>query len=279
MERKIRVVADSSADLLELPGVDFVSVPLHVVAGPNDWVDDEHLDVNAMLDTLATYRGRSGSSCPAPEDWIHAFGDAGEIFCVPISCNMSGSYNSASIAARDYMETYPGRRVHVIDTLLASAPMALVCEYLHKFITAGDDFDTIVEKIDAETRRTRLLFCLQSVRSLANNGRLSQAVATLVGMLNIRMIARASVKGEAEMLSKARGDKKAVVAITEWLKEMGYNGKRLLIHHCRNLGFAEAIRNAVLAIWPEADIQLDLTRGLCSYYAEDGGLLIGFQVD
>lgn len=278
MSSKIRIVADSSADLLKMDGIDFHSVPLKIMAGTNTWVDTAELDIDSMLDTLATWRGKSTSSCPSPEDFIHAFGDAEEIICVPISQNMSGSYNSCCVAANDYMEQHPGRRVHVIDTLLASAPMTLVCEKLAEMIHADLPYDTIVERIDAETRRTRLLFCLQSVRSLANNGRLNQAVAALVGMLNIRLIARASVKGEAEMLGKARGDKKTLAGLTEQLKKLDFNGGRIIIHHVRNLPFAQAFADAVKALWPKADIVIAECRGLCSFYAEDGGMLVGFQV-
>ena len=74
MERKI--VADSSADLLEVEGVSFASVPLMINAGSNNWVDDANLDVNAMLDTMAGYRGRSGSSCPSVDGWLDGFGEA-----------------------------------------------------------------------------------------------------------------------------------------------------------------------------------------------------------
>lgn len=276
---KIRIVADSSADLLKIDGVDFASVPLKIMAGANTWVDDAGLDVGGMLDVLATYRGKSSSSCPSPQDYLSAFGDAEEIICVPISQNMSGSYNSCCVAANDYMELHPDRKVHVIDTLLASAPMTLICERLAEMIREDLPFDTIVERIDVETRRTRLLFCLQSVRSLANNGRLPQAVAALVGMLNIRMIARASVKGEAEMLTKARGDKKAVVALVEQLEKLGFNGKRVVIHTARNDAFARQLSDAIHNVWPHADVEIGPCRGLCSFYGEDGGMLMGFQVD
>ena len=130
MSSNIRIVPDSSADLNELEGVELVSVPLKILAGPDTWVDDESLDTGSMLDKLAEWKGRSSSSCPSPEEYLQAFGDAERIICVPISQNMSGSYNSCCVAANDYMEQHPGRKVHVIDTLLASAPMHLVCEKL-----------------------------------------------------------------------------------------------------------------------------------------------------
>lgn len=63
---KRRIVADSSANLLEMSGVDFVSVPLKIDAGEHHWVDDEHVDLEQMLNTLSTFKGHSSSACPSP---------------------------------------------------------------------------------------------------------------------------------------------------------------------------------------------------------------------
>ena len=275
MKRKI--VADSSADLLELPGVDFVSVPLTINAGSNSWVDDADLDADAMMDTIVAWHGRSTSACPSPEDWIAAFGDADEVFCIPISSGMSGSYNSACVGAKEYMERHPGRRVHVTDTLLASAPMALLCERLAELFHEGLDFDAIVEKIEEIRSRTKLLFCLQSVHTLANNGRMPQAVAAIIGLLNIRMVAIANAEGKGEMVDKARGDRKVLPALIDRLKKMSFDGGKIIIHHCRNLALATELGELIRGTWPAAEVEIAPTRGLCSFYAELGGMLIGFE--
>ena len=277
MKRKI--VADSSADLLELPGVDFVSVPLNISAGEHQWVDDADLDVSAMMEVLSSFRGHIGSACPSPEQYLNAFGDADEVFVVPISRGMSASYDSACMAARDYMEQHPDRRVHVVDTLLACAPMTLLCEELAEMLRQGLDYDTVVAQITARQQKTRLLFCLQSVHTLANNGRMPQAVAALIGLLNIRLIAIANAEGKGEMVGKARGDKKALPALIEQLHGMGYDGRRLIIHHCNNEALALSLAELVRAEWPQADVDVGICRGLCSTYAENGGMLIGFGVN
>ena len=275
MARKI--VADSSADLLAIPGVDFVSVPLCIDAGQNHWVDDAALDTGAMLDALAVHKGKSCSACPSPDDYLTAFGDAEEIFVVPISRGMSGSYNSACVAARDYQEAHPDRKVHVIDTLSAGAGMTLIIDQLQDLMGQGFSFEEIADMIEARCRKIHLLFCLRSVRTLASNGRMPMTVAAIIGMLNIRMIGYADENGKGIMLDKTRGDKKMLAAMVNQLKEKNFNGGRYIIHHCRNLELAEELKRLVLAEWPDADVVMGETRGLCSYYAEDGGIMTGFE--
>ena len=83
--KKIKIVADSSADVLELEKVPFESAPLKITTAQKEYVDDINLDVYNMVTELGSYKGKSSTSCPNVEDWLNAFGDAEEIFCVTIS--------------------------------------------------------------------------------------------------------------------------------------------------------------------------------------------------
>lgn len=98
--RKIKIVADSSCDLFSLEKADFACAPMKIITAEREFVDSEELVVNEMVDFLDRYKGRSKSSCPNPVDWISAFGDAEEVFCVTITSGLSGSYNSACTAKR-----------------------------------------------------------------------------------------------------------------------------------------------------------------------------------
>ena len=100
--RKIRIVADSSADLLTLDSVDFASSPMKIITSEREFVDDQSRDVNKMVDFFDQYKERSQTSCPNPADWLEAFGDADDIFCVTITSGLSGSYNSACTAKQMY---------------------------------------------------------------------------------------------------------------------------------------------------------------------------------
>ena len=272
-----KIVADSSADLLTLPGASFASVPLTIVTTEKQYTDDETLDVSAMLADLAAYRGKSGSACPNPDAWMDAFDEADGVFCIPITKNLSGSHNAALIAAKQYTEAHPDRRVYVVDTCSTGAEDRLIAEKLRDLTGAGLDFDTIVTEIEAYQRRTHLIFALESMRNLANNGRVSPLVAKVAGALGIRVIGKASAEGTLEITNKSRGEKRALADIFDNMVKNGYSGDKVYIHHCENQKCAEVLRELILATFPDADVALGTTRGLCSFYAERGGLMIGYE--
>lgn len=105
---KMKIVADSSANLLALPDIDFGIVPLHVIVGENDYVDDDKINLTAMQEDLSSYKGKTSTSSPSPHEWENAFGDADVVFCITITSTLSGTYNSAVIA-KDIYEQHPGR--------------------------------------------------------------------------------------------------------------------------------------------------------------------------
>lgn len=93
--RKIKIVADTSCDLYGLSSVELSCASMKIITADREFVDDETLDVSQMMDFLDVYKGKSKSSCPNVEDWINAFDDADDIFCITITSGLSGSYNSA----------------------------------------------------------------------------------------------------------------------------------------------------------------------------------------
>lgn len=272
-----KIVSDSSSDVLTLDGVDYASVPLTVRAGDRIFVDDANCDVQAMTDYMLTYKGKSSTACPSTQDWMDAFGDAENIICVTITSNLSGSYNAARVAAEEYMELHPGRRVHVVDTLSAGPELRLVIEKLKELISAGKSFDDIVTEIEKYHKRSFLLFSLSSLHNFVANGRVSPAVGALVGLLGIRVVGRASEGGTLEPLSKVRGDRKALQEIIRLMKELGWKGGRVRIAHNNNEQMAFSLRDALRAIYEKLDVTINHCRGLCSFYAERGGVLVGFE--
>lgn len=272
-----KIVADSSSDVLALDSVPFANVPLVIHAGEKTFVDDENCDVAAMTDYMLTYKGKSSTACPGTQDWLDAFGEAENVFCVTITSGLSGSYNSARIAAEEYMAAHPGRRVHVVDTLSAGPELRLVVEKLQELILAETPFDEIVEEIGKYHKRSFLVFSLQSLHNFVANGRVSPALGALVGLLGIRVVGKASEQGTLEPLSKVRGDKKALNEIVRIMKELGWNGGRVRIAHNENAAMADSLATALRAVHDKLDVAIERCRGLCSYYAEKGGLLVGFE--
>ena len=141
----VKIVADSSSDVLSMTDIPFASAPLKIITSEKEYTDNTDLDVAQMVEDLQNYKGRSSTSCPSPSDWVDSFGDAQYIFCVSITSALSGCYNSAVIAKNEYESNYPQRRVFVIDSLSTGPEMQLIIEKLREYIKKGYDFDEISE--------------------------------------------------------------------------------------------------------------------------------------
>ena len=272
---KVKIVVDSSADLIELEGIDFASAPLTINTSEVRYIDDAALDVAEMVDFLYKYKGKSSTSCPNTEDWISAFGGAERIFCITITSNLSGSYNSARVAKEEYERRHPERRVELIDSLSTGPEIVLMAEKIRELAALDRSFEEIAEYMRGY--RTELLFVLESMNNLANNGRISRVKATLASFLGIRAIGRASDEGTLEMLAKCRGEQKTVEALVGYMRELGYAGGKISIASCENPKLHESFSAAMREAYPDAEISHRPCRGLCSFYAERGGMLIGFE--
>lgn len=274
---KYKIVSDSAADLLAIDQAPFASVPLHIIIGSREFVDDETVDLAQMEEALSAHKGRSSTACPGVDDWLRAFGDADAVFCVTITSALSGSYNSAMSAKQQHEERYPGRLVHVIDSLSAGPEMALIVERLQELVLSGAPPEIIRTEITDYTRHTRLLFSLETLRNLANNGRVSPAVAKLAGILGIRVVGQASDQGELAMLNKCRGEQCVLSSLLKYMKELGYHGGKVRISHNGNKKMAAALASQIRELFPNPDIRIYPARALCSYYAEKGGILVGLE--
>ena len=241
----IKIVADSSADILDLTEVPYATAPLMVFTAEREFVDDAALDVADMVEYMSQYNGKSSTACPGPHDYLNAFGDAEWVFCATITATLSGSYNAAMVAKRQYEEAHPGRRVFVLNSLTAGPELCLIIERLQELVLAGKEFDEICEEITEYRNQTGLLFTLESMKNLANNGRVSPIVAKMAGLLGIRVVGRASEQGDLEPLGKHRGEKKALEAIVNHLKEMGLQSGKVRIAHCFNENAARALKEMI----------------------------------
>ena len=273
----IKIVSDSSCNVFQIPGANFATVPMKVVAGDREFIDVPGMDVQEMVDFLKSYKGKSGSSCPNVQEWLDAFEGADEIFGITISKNLSGSFNAAQQAAETYMEEHPGAKVFIVDSYSAGPEMAMLADKIQECITAGQDFETIKANVLEYQNHCHTLFCLKSMMNLARNGRVHPAVAKIAGMLSIRVAGEAA-GGQITDRAKPRGDKKATETLLQMMKDRGfYDGALLRIAHCNGEDAAMALVNAAKAEFPNMRVKLESTTGLCSFYAEEGGLMIGLE--
>ncbi|MBR2760608.1 MAG: DegV family protein [Solobacterium sp.] len=274
---KYRIVSDSTSNLFEIPGsIEYKTVPLRIMVDGKEYTDIPGTDISEMVNAIE-HSKKTSTSCPSTGEYLQAFEGADCVFGITITSGLSGSYNSAEIAAKQFQEENPDARIHVIDSLSTGGEMELLIERLVELMEQGLSFEEIKAQIEEYHQVTHLLFSLECVQNLARNGRVPMAVAKLADLLNIRFIGKPTLQGTIKPIQYVRGPRKNISKIVDEMVKMGYRGGKVRISHCLNTEAAENLKAAVLARYPNADITVIPMTALCSYYAERGGMIIGFE--
>ena len=276
---KWNIVADSSCDLKQFAPEDervaFSSVPFVIRAEDREFIDDEQLNTAEMVSALSSIREAGRTSCPSPETWLKKFAQAGNTVAVTISSNLSGSFNSACLARDMILEKDPTRKIAVIDSKSAGPELAMIIKRLHALIDEKLSFEEIAEKLNQFAEKTETIFALTSFDNLVKNGRVSKIAGFVAGKLGMCGVGVAN-DGRIDVKSKVRGTQKALKVIIDSMKEHAFMGGEVLISHCLNEELALKLKTLIQETWSNAKVDIMPTRGLCSFYAEKGGLIIAY---
>jgi DegV family protein with EDD domain len=275
------IVSDSSCNIHTLTNTAddsaFACVPLKIRIGEKEFTDNELLNTSEMLWEMYAYKGKSSSSCPSPEEWAEQFRRADEVFALTITSSLSGSYNSAMTARTMVLEEQPDKKICIIDTLSTGPEMMLLIEKLNEYFKKGLDFDTICDKIRIYQQHTHLIFHLESLDNLVKNGRTSKLIAKMADVLNIHIVGCASREGTLEVLHKCRGANRSYSSMLKEMIQNGYSNGKVIISHCENEAGAKLLKSKIEAAYETPDIRILPTGGLCSFYAERKGILLGYE--
>ncbi len=176
-----------------------------------------------------------------------------------------------------FKEHYPERKIYLIHSKSPGPEMTLIVHKLSHYMSQNMSFEEIVKNINEYCKSTHLLFILKSLDNLVKNGRISKLKGSLAGILGIKVLGVASNEGTLELLQKCRGKMTAYDKAIEEMFARQYKGGKVVIAHCFALDIAEYIASKIKEKFPSSNIEIMPTSGLCSYYAEQGGLLIGFE--
>lgn len=273
----VRLIVDSSANTLSDPARNLEVVPLTLTFGEENLLDDENLNISNFLTKMEVNQEAGKTAAPSIQRWLDALDGAEQAIIVTITSGMSGTYSSALQARDIYLESHPLAKIIVVDSRSAGPELELIIEGIEEMLQDPKlRFADLESKIAEYRTKTSLLFLLQSLRNLSLNGRVSPAVAKVAGLLKINLIGTASVDGDLKPLTKARGMKKALKELVKQMEENKYQGGRVIIDECENLTDAEKLKELISEKYPEAKITIRPMRGLCSFYAERGGLMVAF---
>lgn len=276
------LISDSSCNLRawqpSAPDTIYRFAPLKIRVGEQEYIDDLSLDVDAFNQVIFNEPAASSTSCSSVGEWAELFRLADKTICMPISEIVSGSFNAAATARDIVLAEEPHRQIYLVNSRGAGAKLDLIFILFDRYLKNNPDasFEEACDYFEQLEQHTKLLFNLCNYENLAKSGRMPKVAGLVANKLNIRLLGTATDAGEIKVIGPARGEKKMFKKILDTMEEAGFTGGDFVIDHVHNLQGAETLAEQIINRWPESNpIYLPCT-GLCSYYAEMNGIIVGF---
>ena len=274
------LVSDSACDLYTLEGtenkMDFTTIPFTIRIGGKEYVDDEQMPVDEMLEANETHAEMAQTACPSPEIWRERFSAPGPVIAFTISGALSGCYNSACLGRDMLLEDEPDKEIAIIDTKSTGPEEAMLIQRARDLILEGKAIGEIERILNETAEKIHTIFALSSYHNLIKSGRVSRLIGFIAGHLGFWGVGVGDEKGEIAIRGKARGSKSMVRFLVEEIGKVGLAGKQILISHCQNEKDALSLKAALEAAFAGVEVLVQPTRGLDSFYAERSGLIVGY---
>ena len=275
-----KIVVDSCG---ELPGrckadPHFESVPLVLDIDGYLVTDDETFDQADFLRRVAASPNCPKSSCPSPERYLQAYDcEAEHVYAVTLSAELSGSYNSAELGRKLWIEEHgSGKQIYVFNSRSASVGETLIGLKIQECEEAGMDFEQTVSTVEEYIESQHTYFVLENLDTLRKNGRLTGIKSFVASALNIKPVMGSTPEGTICQLGQARGMKKALAKMVDQIAREGKatKDKILAISHCNCPERAREVERILLdKIHVKASFIVD-TAGISTMYANDGGIIV-----
>ncbi len=276
-----KIVIDSCGELPENLKKDghFATVSLELDVDGFRIRDDETFDQLDFLRRVKESIKGPKSSCPSPEEYMRAFeGEAENVYVITLSGKLSGSYNSAVLAANLYNEEHEDepKNIYVFNSRSASIGETIIGMKVQELEEAGNSFDDVVKQTEEYISSMNTFFVLETLDTLRKAGRLSNLKALVANTLNIKPVMGSTKEGTIQQLGQARGMKKALAKMVADMMETTKNCEErvLAIAHCNCPERAEYVKQCIEKIAKFKKIVIVNTAGISSMYANDGGVIL-----
>ena len=236
-------------------GVDVV--PYYVTMDGEHYLKEiEELDVRDfyqfMVDNPKIF---PKTSLPTVQDYYDVFEKYAkqdiDIICFTLSAKFSGSYNSARNAGNMIQENYPGIRVTIMDTTLATLMQGLMIQEIVRFQRSGADYDALIKRADEIKDTCRIFFTVENMDYLVHGGRVGKLAGISANILNLRPMILMT-QGELFPSGLARGRvqsrKKAMEKLFAHIEENGNDPDRYIymVGYGYNIKEGEDLRKDVI---------------------------------
>ena len=201
----VRVIVDSTADLLQETAARVTVVPLTVRFGDVEYVQGVDLTNEEFYEKLVESDTLPTTSQATPFAFEEVFEQAvnadDDVLCITLSSHLSGTYQSAMVAAAEF----PGR-VHVVDSTSVAIGAGILIMYALQLVEQGYSAERIAAELEQQKSKIRLLAMLDTLEYLKKGGRISATVAFAGELLQLKPVISLD-GGQIKMIGKARGSK------------------------------------------------------------------------
>jgi len=216
---RVKIVVDSTADMAPQLARQVKIVPLTVRFGDREYVSGVDIDGKKFYEMLVESDELPTTSQPTPfafeQAYREALEEADQVVCITCSGALSGTNQSANIAA----EEFPGK-VFVVDSRTIAISLGILVEYAQGLVEQGMGAEEIAEKLLQQREKVRLLALVDTLEYLKKGGRVSATVAFAGGLLNIKPVITIA-DGAVQVLGKARGSKQGNNLLVQEIRKAG----------------------------------------------------------
>lgn len=275
----IRIVVDSTADMTEEIQKRLTIVPLNVSFGQENYIDGVTINHREFYEMLAKSRTLPTTSQPSPEAFACVFEEAkkagDELVVLTVSSGISGTYQSAVIAAQDYPEN-----VHIVDSKNVAVALGALAEYALELVDRGMSAKEIADELENAREEVVLLALLDTLENLKKGGRIPPVLAFAGGLLSLKPVLWMK-DGKLEMLSKGRGTKQGYGLLLKEIDALGgvdFSKPFFTGYTGVSDTLLEKFLESSSALWAQSDKPVRRTQ-LCSVvstHAGPGAVVLGF---
>lgn len=276
-----KIIVDSCGELtyrMKKSGV-YETASLSMEVDGDIIVDDENFDQADFLRRVEASPECPKSSCPSPERYMELYGgDEERVYAVTLSSELSGSYNSAQLGRKLWMEEYgeSGKKIYVFNSRSASVGETLIGLKIQECEENGLGFEETVSTVETYIDEQHTYFVLENLDTLRKNGRLTGIKSFVASALNIKPVMGATPEGTICQLGQARGMKRALAKMADQIVKEGKTTKDkiLAIAHCNCPERAREVERMLLDKIRVKDSFIVDTAGISTMYANDGGIIV-----
>ena len=215
---KTRIIVDSTSDLMPEIKNRVNIVPLTVHFGEQEYIDGVTIDHKTFYEKLIETDVLPSTSQATPAAFAEEYEQAklaGEAAVViTLSSKLSGTYQSAVIAAQDY------ENIYVVDSGTAAIGGGILVEMALRYLDAGLSAKEIADKLEEDKAKIVIVALVDTLDYLKMGGRVSKTVAFAGTLLNIKPVLSV-IGGDIQMLGKARGSKQGNNLLVQEIEKAG----------------------------------------------------------